>query len=79
MSRQIATVSQHDDHGELALITTSLGSGAIESACRQYQCRFKPTGQFRTLTGDQALMCLETLNNRWHEFHPQAKSPNTLN
>ena len=32
-----------------------LGSGAIESTCRQYQCRFKRTGQFWSLAGDFAL------------------------
>jgi hypothetical protein len=29
-----------------------LGSGAIESTCRQYQCRFKRPGQFWTRSGD---------------------------
>jgi hypothetical protein len=49
-----------------------LGSGAIESTCRQYQCRFKRPGQFWTRTGDEALMCLETFwrNNRWHLLFP---------
>src|SRR6266446_708083 len=49
-----------------------LGSGAIESTCRQYQCRFKRTGQFWTMEGDEALMCLETFwrNNRWHQLYP---------
>lgn len=48
------------------------GSGAIESTCRQYQCRFKRPGQFWTRTGDEALMCLETFwrNNRWHLLFP---------
>jgi hypothetical protein len=52
-----------------------LGSGAIESTCRQYQCRFKRTGQFWTLAGDEALMCLETFwrNGRWHELYPHVK------
>jgi len=52
-----------------------LGSGAIESTCRQYQCRFKRTGQFWTMEGDESLMCLETFwrNNRWHELYPHAK------
>ena len=52
-----------------------LGSGAIESTCRQYQCRFKRTGQFWTIEGDESLMCLETFwrNNRWHELYPHAK------
>lgn len=48
------------------------GSGAMESTCRQYQCRFKRPGQFWTRTGDEALMCLETFwrNNRWHLLFP---------
>jgi hypothetical protein len=54
-----------------------LGSGAIESTCRQYQCRFKRTGQFWSLEGDEALMCLETFwrNHRWHDLFPHAKPP----
>lgn len=49
-----------------------LGSGAIESTCRQYQCRFKRPGQFWTSAGDEALMCLETFwrNGRWHILFP---------
>lgn len=58
-----------------------VGSGAIESACRQYQCRFKRTGQFWTTSGDEALICLETLwrNGRWTELYPHAKSQSALN
>lgn len=58
-----------------------VGSGAIESACRQYQCRFKRTGQFWTTPGDEALMCLETLwrNGRWHQLYPHARSSTSLN
>ncbi len=54
-----------------------LGSGAVESTCRQYQCRFKRTGQFWSLEGDEALMCLETLwrNGRWHLLFPHSKPP----
>jgi len=49
-----------------------LGSGAIESTCRQYQCRFKRPGQFWTSRGDEALLCLETFwrNGRWHILFP---------
>jgi len=36
------------------------GSGAMESTCRQYQCRFKRPGQFWSRVGDEALMCLDT-------------------
>lgn len=51
-----------------------LGSGAIESTCRQYQCRFKRPGQFWTRSGDEALMCLETFwrNGRWHLLYPHS-------
>jgi len=63
------------------LANRPVGSGAIESACRQYQCRFKRTGQFWTMAGDEALMCLETLwrNGRWHELYPHAKPSVALN
>ena len=48
------------------------GSGAMESTCSQYQCRFKRPGQFWSTTGDQALLCLETFwrNGRWHHLFP---------
>jgi hypothetical protein len=48
------------------------GSGAMESTCRQYQCRFKRPGQFWSCAGDEALMCLETFwrNRRWHLLFP---------
>jgi hypothetical protein len=44
-----------------------LGSGAMESTCKQYQTRFHRPGQFWTKEGDEALMCLETFwrNARW--------------
>jgi hypothetical protein len=49
-----------------------LGSGAIESTCRQYQCRFKRPGQFWSTQGDEAIMCLETFwrNGRWNQLFP---------
>lgn len=58
-----------------------VGSGAIESTCRQYQCRFKRTGQFWTTPGDEALMCLETLwrNGRWDQLYPHARCSAALN
>jgi hypothetical protein len=54
-----------------------LGSGAIESTCRQYQCRFKRSGQFWSRSGDEALMCLETFwrNGRWHLLFPHSANP----
>lgn len=49
-----------------------LGSGAVESTCAQYQCRFKRTGQFWSLDGDEAFLALSTLhrNQRWHLLFP---------
>jgi hypothetical protein len=66
---------------QLKLANQPLGSGAIESTCRQYQCRFKRTGQFWTTAGDEALLCLETFwrNNRWQELYPHAQPACTRN
>jgi hypothetical protein len=49
-----------------------IGSGAVESTCRQAQCRFKRPGQYWTSQGDEALLCLETFwrNGRWHLLFP---------
>ena len=54
------------------------GSGAMESTCRQYQCRFKRPGQFWSCAGDEGLMCLETFwrNDRWHLLFPHILSGN---
>jgi hypothetical protein len=57
-----------------------VGSGAVESTASQYQTRFKCTGQFWTLQGDEALLALATLyrNERWHLLFPHA-SPAATN
>ena len=49
-----------------------VGSGAIESTCRQYQCRFKRPGQFWSRKGDEAYLCLDTFwrNERWGTLFP---------
>jgi hypothetical protein len=49
-----------------------IGSGAVESTCRQAQCRFKRPGQYWSQKGDEALLCLETFwrNGRWHLLFP---------
>jgi hypothetical protein len=49
-----------------------VGSGAIESTCSQYQRRFKLTGQFWSLEGDEAFLALSTLhrNGRWKKLFP---------
>src|SRR5437899_10271170 len=53
-----------------------LGSAAMGSTCQQYQARFKRTGQLRSQSGDEALMCLETFrrNGRWHLLIPRSKN-----
>jgi len=49
-----------------------VGSGAIESTCRQLQCRMKRCGQFWSTEGDEALLCLEMFwrNERWELLFP---------
>ena len=49
-----------------------IGSGSVEATGRQTQCRFKRPGQFWSVKGDEALMCLETFwrNDRWHLLFP---------
>jgi hypothetical protein len=55
-----------------------IGSGAIESTCRQAQCRFKRPGQYWSRQGDEALLCLETFwrNGRWHLLFPHHRHAN---
>ena len=52
-----------------------IGSEAIEATCRQYQCRFKRTGQFWSIEGDEALLCLDNFwrNGRWHLLFPHIR------
>lgn len=47
-----------------------LGSGAVESACRQKQCRFKRAGQFWTRLGLRHLAALDEArrNHHWDEL-----------
>jgi len=47
-----------------------IGSGAVESACRQSQCRFKRPGQFWTQAGLRNLCALEEArrNDHWDEL-----------
>lgn len=53
-----------------------LGSGAMESSCKQYQVRFHRPGQFWTKEGDEGLLCLETFwrNKRWSLLFPHVPS-----
>jgi hypothetical protein len=47
-----------------------IGSGAVESACRQRQCRFKRSGQFWTSAGLRNLSSLDEArrNHHWNEL-----------
>lgn len=64
----------HLDYEAGAALGEPIGSGAMESTCRQYQCRFKRPGQYWSRQGDEALLALETLwrNGRWHLLFPHA-------
>jgi hypothetical protein len=70
----LQTNRERMDYGTAKERGEPLGSGAMESTCRQYQVRFKRTGQFWSQIGDEALMCLETFrrNGRWHLLFPHS-------
>lgn len=70
----------HLDYAQGCEVGEPIGSGAIESTCRQYQCRFKRPGQFWTIDGDEALLTLETFwrNGRWATLFPHAVSKTPL-
>lgn len=58
-----------------------VGSGAIESTCRQLQCRMKRCGQFWSTRGDEALLCLDMFwrNERWELLFPHASLTSLAN
>lgn len=57
------------NYRELSL-SGPIGSGAVESACRQRQCRFKRAGQFWTEAGRKHLCALQEArrNDHWEEL-----------
>jgi hypothetical protein len=59
-------------YAEAAAQGWPLGSGAMESSCRQYQCRFKRPGQFWSAAGDESLLALHDCwrNGRWRQLFP---------
>jgi hypothetical protein len=80
LAKEIGYFSTHThrmDYAQGKRRRQPLGSGAIESTCRQYQVRFKRTGQFWSLAGDEALLALETIrrNERWFLLFSHAKQP----
>ena len=79
IDKQLAYLKEHEprmDYSKGIARGEPIGSGAIESTCRQYQCRFKRVGQFCTKESDEGLMCIETFwrNNRWASLFPHAKT-----
>lgn len=71
LDREIGYCDRHKDrmdHKQGKALGQPIGSGAMESTCAQYQCRFKRTGRFWSVEGDERLLALETLrrNRRWH-------------
>lgn len=60
---------------EADLRNEPVGSGTIESTCRQYQCRMKRCGQFWSQLGDEALLTLDTFwrNGYWGKLFPHAQ------
>jgi hypothetical protein len=80
LAREVAYLTEHKDrmdYKQAAKLGQPSGSGAIESTCSQYQRRFKLTGQFWSLAGDEALLALDTLhrNGRWHLLFPHDNDP----
>ena len=80
LAREVAYLTEHKDRMDYKTarrLGQPGGSGAIESTCSQYQRRFKLTGQFWSLAGDEALLALATLhrNRRWHLIFPHDNDP----
>lgn len=64
------THAERMNYQELAEQGWPIGSGAVESACRQKQCRFKRCGQFWTARGLRHLNALDQArrNHHWDEL-----------
>ena len=58
------------NYQEIARRGWPIGSGAVESACRAKQCRFKRPGQFWTPEGLRHLCALDEArrNGHWNEL-----------
>src|SRR5690242_5734548 len=65
-----AAQSQRMNYQEIARRGWPIGSGAVESACRQQQCRFKRSGQFWTREGLRHLAALVEArrNHHWNQL-----------
>jgi len=65
-----ANQAERMNYEETAQRGWPIGSGAVESACRQSQCRFKRAGQFWTQRGLRHLSALDEArrNDHWDEL-----------
>jgi hypothetical protein len=84
LSKEIGYFTTHHkrmDYKQAKAQGEPVGSGVVESTGRQYQTRFKCTGQFWTLEGDESLLALSTLyrNERWHLLFPHARPAGSKN
>jgi hypothetical protein len=75
VDREIGYLQEHQnrmDYQTGKSLSQPVGSGAIESTGSPYQRRFKLTGQFWSLEGDEAFLALSTLhrNGRWIQRFP---------
>lgn len=70
------THRDHTHYGDCANKDWPLGSGAMESTCKQFQTRFRRPGQFWTLAGDEQLLCLTCyrLSDRWQQLWPHLQA-----
>lgn len=68
----------HLDYEAKSARDEPIGSGAMESLCKQYQMRFKRPGQFWRIENEERLLELDNLrrNNRWHTLWPHLSSQN---
>lgn len=76
VEREVNYFDSHREHLHYKRIESEgcpKGSGAMESACSQFQGRFKRSGQFWTLPGEQHLLALELArrNDDWDEIWEQ--------
>lgn len=69
---------EHLDYAAKAQRGEPIGSGAIESTCKQYQLRFKRPGQFWYPQTEEYLLELgnRRCNGRWHTLWPHLPSQN---
>lgn len=81
VKRELEYFRSHRDHLDYEAKSNRgepIGSGAMESACKQYQLRFKRPGQFWEQSTEEGLLELvnRRKNGRWHTLWPHLMSEN---